>query len=484
MLFFTAIISVYILFTLILNRKNKVIASICLHFLSIELFLFFSILYIAKVYQYTPLFNIDTNLFFLLLKPSFPVYSLVSIILVSTCITLFADFMLMCSIKKLNNIIKSLYIFLIGIFFVLNLPDIKYTIMLRADTFFYSAIHYITKPFSQLLVIASLTIPIIYIIMYTMRTSISYKKFSFNSTIVSLFVVDIFVLLLFFVLPTKHIVPWHLNDFSLPKADYYTLRNFDSQIWSDLIVIMLVIVCVLTIIFSEKPMRFLIKNTAISKRSNKLMNENSLMLFHSYKNAFWGITKLSEQALKYPNNAVENLNIIKSSAEETYHAICRAMKLMSNFKTNDETVNLKECILQSITLNKHENIEFETKIPYDDIIVNVDKNHLLEVFNNIFQNAIEAIIQKQPDKGKISVDVYYEPGGTEIKITDNGCGIKYSLLKQHFSTFGSTKHNNFNFGLGLNYVKAVMDAYNGNISIRSKYGKFTEITLFLPLILK
>ena len=153
MLFFTAVISVYILFTLMLNRRNKVIVSVCLHFLSIELFLFFSILYIAKIYQYTPLFDIDNDLFFLLLKPSLPVYSIVIAIALSICITVIADFMLMSTIKKLNIGIKILYGILISGFILLNHPEIRYSLMLRMNMIFCSLLYHLSKPFSVLLIV-------------------------------------------------------------------------------------------------------------------------------------------------------------------------------------------------------------------------------------------------------------------------------------------------------------------------------------------
>ena len=281
MLFFTAAISVCIFIALMLNRRNKVIVSICLHFLSIELFLFFSIPYIAKVYQYIPLFDIDTNLFFLLLKPSLPIYFHVIVIIFSICITIYADFILLNAIKKLHIGVKILYSVLIILFVIINLPDVRYSLMLRSGALFYKTLYYMSKPFSVLLVTTSLTIPVIYILMFTRRTRIAYKRFSFNATIVSLYCVDMFELLLFFILPTKHIVPWRLNDFSMPNADFYVLRGLDSSIWIGIIIAMMIVVCVLSFIFSEKPMRFLIKGNSINKRTNKIINENTLMLFHS-----------------------------------------------------------------------------------------------------------------------------------------------------------------------------------------------------------
>ena len=107
-----------------------------------------------------------------------------------------------------------------------------------------------------------------------------------------------------------------------------------------------------------------------------------------------------------------------------------------------------------------------------------------EILKNIFQNSIDAINFKDSAGGVIDVTMHCEPGSAEIKITDNGIGIKHAIIKQIFCMFNSTKHSNYHFGLGLNFVYTAMNAYNGHVSIKSKYGEYTTVTLMFPTAVK
>jgi len=103
----------------------------------------------------------------------------------------------------------------------------------------------------------------------------------------------------------------------------------------------------------------------------------------------------------------------------------------------------------------------------------LDPHYLNSVVYNLLNNAVEAL---GPDGGEIVVaSGQKEPGEVCLRITDNGCGMEPATLSSLFQPFFTTKENGT--GLGLYLARQVMNEHSGRISLDSKPGKGTSVTL-------
>ncbi len=102
-------------------------------------------------------------------------------------------------------------------------------------------------------------------------------------------------------------------------------------------------------------------------------------------------------------------------------------------------------------------------------------NRLYRVFLNLVQNAIEAC----RDGGAVTISTFAaDPGTVGIRITDTGMGIPPENLPEIFQPFFTTKRKGT--GLGLAIVNNIVDEHEGTVTVQSRPGEGTTVTVTLP----
>ncbi len=106
-------------------------------------------------------------------------------------------------------------------------------------------------------------------------------------------------------------------------------------------------------------------------------------------------------------------------------------------------------------------------------------------FRNMLSNLIDNAVKYSEDNLLIKVFTHSTRKSIVIRIEDNGIGMSKETVKRIFEKFyrahTGNLHNVKGFGLGLSYVKTMVDAHHGKIRVESTVGKGTAFTLEFPL---
>jgi two-component system phosphate regulon sensor histidine kinase PhoR len=124
--------------------------------------------------------------------------------------------------------------------------------------------------------------------------------------------------------------------------------------------------------------------------------------------------------------------------------------------------------------------EIELALNAEEPIISIDEIHLYNIVNNLLDNAIKYSV----DQPQINVLTENSNDGIRISVEDNGVGISKDAREKVFDKFfrvtSGNIHNVKGFGLGLSYVKAIVLAFGGNISLESEPGKGSRFEIYLP----
>ncbi|MDC3412275.1 HAMP domain-containing histidine kinase [Aquibacillus sp. 3ASR75-11] len=125
---------------------------------------------------------------------------------------------------------------------------------------------------------------------------------------------------------------------------------------------------------------------------------------------------------------------------------------------------------QKVTLS----IKLEDHLP----LIQVNKIRFARAISNLLENAI---LSFKGNSGNIHIHVKQIKEVVLFRIRDDGPGINENHLNKIWKEGFSTKNST---GIGLSFVKRVIENHGGNISVKSNVGKYTQMEIFLPAVQK
>ena len=154
------------------------------------------------------------------------------------------------------------------------------------------------------------------------------------------------------------------------------------------------------------------------------------------------------------------------------------------FKLKTIEINMHDVINQAVQ-NSRLQVEkkqgtVSTYLQATQPYIKGDLTHISNIINNLLENANKY----SPEKPEISVHTRNVKQGVEVIIMDKGIGMSKEAKKHIFEKFYRVHTGNIHdvkgFGLGLSYVKAMMDAHKGFINVKSELGKGSSFILTFP----
>jgi len=141
-------------------------------------------------------------------------------------------------------------------------------------------------------------------------------------------------------------------------------------------------------------------------------------------------------------------------------------------------------VVENFTLQLEEkNGKAEVLLNAENDFIDADEVHFSNLIINLIDNAIKYSKEDQPPI--IRITTQSTPKSIVIVIEDNGIGMNRETVKRVFEKFyrahTGNLHNVKGFGLGLSYVKTMVEAHNGEIKVDSVLGKGSTFTMEFPL---
>jgi len=271
----------------------------------------------------------------------------------------------------------------------------------------------------------------------------------------------------------------HLMILDFPNQTKYFLGRMGLMIGSS-ILILLFITSILWL-----ASHYLIQQKRISEHNKDFFNN----MAHEFRTPLTNM-KLAVRLFKKKNNKISDnayLNIVHKETENLTHQVERVLHLSNlqkgAYELRKEAVYISKLLQDlvsemSIQLQeKQANIQLD--IP-DNIIIQGDAFHLKNAFRNLIDNTLKYCLL-QPN---IHITMQAKGKGILLLFEDNGIGISKANQAVIFDNFQRVStgdvHTQKGFGIGLAYVKKVVELHKGFIKVFSELNKGSQFTLYLP----
>jgi two-component system phosphate regulon sensor histidine kinase PhoR len=280
------------------------------------------------------------------------------------------------------------------------------------------------------------------------------------------------------------LAPKYFLNIYVPHLTDYIFKELSLVIFSSLLLVLIIVgtfAATLMIIFHQK-------------RLSQMRNDFMGNMTHELKTPIATITLASEM-LKDENVPIEKKNVaglskmIRDEAQRLSSLVEKVLRMAAvergNINIKHKDVNIRNVIKKVVDsymlqLNARKG-KIITQFNAKESVVVGDEMHLQQIISNLIDNALK-YSKKDPE---IQINTENKNDGIIIAVTDNGIGIEKEYQKHVFEQFYRVPTGNIytvkGSGLGLNYVKKIVEMHGGKVSVESEKGKGSTFTIFLPI---
>lgn len=267
------------------------------------------------------------------------------------------------------------------------------------------------------------------------------------------------------------------------KQSSFVLKEMGAALLVNFILVLIIVVALVIMfktILTQKKLSE-IKNNFISNMTHEFKTPISTISLACQAVADGDVVKSDPESTKTFMKMIEDEN---KRLEVLVERILQSAVIdRGELKIKEELLDLNGMLTEIVNNAKFRvsNVggEINLELPNEATAVAGDKVHITNVLSNLVDNAI-----KYSD-GKPEVSIVLMSSDSEIKIavSDKGIGIKKEHIHKIFDNLyripTGNVHNVKGFGLGLSYVKAIVELHGWNIHVKSKFGEGSTFTIII-----
>jgi two-component system phosphate regulon sensor histidine kinase PhoR len=231
------------------------------------------------------------------------------------------------------------------------------------------------------------------------------------------------------------------------------------------------------------------------RRLTTMLTDFVNTMTHEFKTPISTIA-LASEAIARPDVAQKKTKILQYNrviAEETARMKNQVGRIleMAHLESDETDLNRMPVNLHEVLLRASSSFALQvesrggtltTAFEATECVVSGDAVHLEGVIHNLLDNAVKY----SPGAPVISIRSETGAGRITVAVADRGSGIPADyqgmVFEKYFRVPHGNRHDVKGFGLGLSYVKLVVGAHGGDVSLESAEGKGTTVTISLPVI--
>lgn len=267
-----------------------------------------------------------------------------------------------------------------------------------------------------------------------------------------------------------------------PNKTQFILAEIGTLFLASVVLILVVLILFWRTITS------LLKEKKIAELTTDFLNN----MTHEFKTPLTNIALASKMLIKYSNSKQEDKikhysGIILGENEklrlQVEHVLSIAALERGEIPMQKTELDFHQLIndaLKCMSLQmEHKGVNLKLNLAAENFVVMGDKTHLINTMINLIDNALKY----SKENAELSIQTANNYENFVCTITDNGVGIEKEYHKKVFDKFfrvpNGNLHNVKGFGLGLAYIKKIIEMHGGAIELESQKDKGTVFTIIL-----